>query len=67
MVRMNDYYQGSGTKVRLFKHLTNTISPTDAKYSNGMENEVLVRSPGVLVGVRFHFVLVDYSDEYQMQ
>jgi hypothetical protein len=25
-----------------------------------------LRSPVVLVGVRFHFVLVDYSDDYEM-
>jgi len=32
-----------------------------------MENKVLVRSPGVLVRVLFHFMLADYSDEYEMK
>jgi len=31
MVRMNNNYQGSDIKVRLIKHSTSTISPTDAK------------------------------------
>jgi len=31
MVKMNDNYQGSEIKVRLFNHSTNTISPADAK------------------------------------
>jgi len=51
MVRMNDHYQGSEIMVRLFKHSTNTISPTDAKKSNGMENQAQMKSPGVLVRV----------------
>ena len=66
MVRMNDHYQGSEIMVRLFKHSTNTISPTDAKKSNGMENQAQMKSPGVLVRVWSHFVLVDYSDESEM-
>jgi len=66
MVRMNDNYQGSEMKVPLFKHSTNTISPTDAKWAIGMENKAQLRSPGVLVRIRFHFVLDDYSDEYEM-
>jgi hypothetical protein len=49
MVKMNDYYQGSEIKVCLFKHSTNTISPTDAKKTNEMENKAQLRSPGVLV------------------
>ena len=66
MVRMNDYDQGSDIKVRLSKHSTNTISPTDATYANGMENMAQLRSPGVLVRIRFHFVLDDYCDQYEM-
>ena len=31
-----------------------------------MENKAQLRSPGVLVSVRFHFVLDDYGDEYEM-
>jgi hypothetical protein len=66
MVKMNDNYQGSEIKVRLFNHSTNTISPTDAKYANEMENMAHLRSPGALVRVRIHFVLDDCSDEYEM-
>ena len=32
-----------------------------------MENMVQLRSPGVFVRVRFHFVLDDYCDEYEMK
>jgi hypothetical protein len=46
MVRMNDNYLGSLRKVCLFKHSTNTISPTDAKKANGMEDKALVGSIG---------------------
>jgi hypothetical protein len=67
MVRMNDHDQGSEIMVCPFKHSTNTISPTDATYTNGMENMVQLRSPGVLVRVRFHFVLDDYCDESEMK
>jgi len=67
MVRMTDHDQGSESKVRLFKRSTNTISPTDATLANGMENKAQLRSPGVLVRVRFHFVLVDNCDEYEMK
>jgi len=66
MVRMNNNYQGSKIKVRLFNHSTNTISPTDGKESTAMENKAQLRSRGVLVRVQFHFVLVDYCDEYEM-
>ena len=66
MVRMNDNYLGSVMKLRLFKHSTNTITPTDAKSANGMENEAQWRSPGVLVIIRFCSMLDDYSDEYEM-
>jgi len=48
---MNDHDQGSEIKVRRFNHSTNTISPTDAKLANGMENKAQLRSPGVLVRV----------------
>jgi len=51
MARINDNFQGSVIKVHLFKHSTNTISSTDAKLSNGMENKALGRSRGVLVRV----------------
>jgi len=68
MVRMKDHDQGSEIKVRLFKHSTNTISPTDATLANGMENMAQLRSPRVLVrSVRFHFALDDYCDEYEMK
>jgi len=64
MVRMNDNYLVSVIKVRLCKHSTNKISPTD-------ENRQMVwrirHSWGVLVRARFHFVLVDYADEYGMK
>jgi hypothetical protein len=46
MVRTNDNYLGSAIKVCLFTHSTNTISPTDAKWANGMENMALVGSIG---------------------
>jgi len=62
---MNDNYQGSEIKVRLFNHSTNTILPTDANQSTGRESKAQLRIPGVLVRVRFHFVLVDYCDEYE--
>jgi hypothetical protein len=58
---MNNNYQVSEFKVRLFNHSSNTISLTDAKLTNEMENMTQVRSPGVLVRVRFHFVLDDNS------
>jgi len=64
---MNDNYLGSIIKVCLFKQSTNTILPTGAKYSKGMENQALGRSPGVLVIVRLLFVLVDYCNEYEMK
>jgi hypothetical protein len=64
---MIDHVQGSEIKVRLFKHSTNTISPTDATYTNGMENMAQLRILGVLVRVRFHFVLDDNCDEYEMK
>jgi hypothetical protein len=68
MVRIKDHDQGSEIKVRLFKNSTNTISPTDATYANGMENMAHLRSPGILVRcVRFHFVLDDYCDAYEMK
>jgi hypothetical protein len=63
---MNDYYLGSVIKVRPLKHSTNTISPTDAKLANDMQKKAQLRSPGVLVRVRLHFLLDDYSDEYEM-
>jgi len=53
-------------KVLLFTHSTNTISPTDAPWAIRMENKAQLRSPGILVRIRFHFVLDDYSDEYEM-
>ena len=31
-----------------------------------MENKAQLRSPGVLVRIRFHFMLDEYSDEYEM-
>jgi len=43
---MNDNYLGSVIKVHLFKHSTNTISPSDEKLANGMGNMVLVGSIG---------------------
>jgi hypothetical protein len=46
MVKMNDNYLGSVIKLRLLKHSTSTISPTDEKLANGMENQALVRSIG---------------------
>jgi hypothetical protein len=65
---MKDHDQGSKINVRLFKHSTNTISPTDATSANGMENMAHLRRPGVLVSsVRLHFVLDDYCDEYEMK
>jgi len=64
---MNDNYLGSVIKVCLFKHSTSTISPTDGKYSNGMENQALGRCPGVLVRVRLLFVLIDYCNEYEIR
>jgi hypothetical protein len=67
MVRLNDHDQGSEMKVRLFNHSTNTISPPDATEANGMQNMVQLRSPGVLVRVRFHFVSDDYCHEYEMK
>jgi len=66
MVRMNDNYQDSDIKVRLFKHSTNTISQNDAKLSNSMENKVQLRSLGELVIDQLHCVLVDNCDEYEM-
>ena len=66
MVRMNENYLGSEIKVRRFIHSTNTISPTDAKSLTVRENKAQLRIPGVLVRVRFHFMLVDYCDEYEM-
>jgi len=66
MVRMNHNYQSSEMKVLLFTHSTNTISPTDAPWAIRMENKAQLRSPGILVRIRFHFVLDDYSDEYEM-
>jgi len=66
MVRMNNNYECSEIKIRLFNHSPNTIPPTDAKYSNGMDNKGHLRSSGVLVTVRFHFVLVDFGDKYEM-
>jgi len=35
--------------------------------ANVMENMVQLRSPGVLVRVRFNFVIDDYCDEYEMK
>jgi hypothetical protein len=64
---MNDHDLGSEMKVPLFKHSTNTIPPIDATWANGMDNMVQSRSPGVLVRVRFHFVLDEYCDEYEMK
>jgi hypothetical protein len=61
-MRMNDNYQNMAIKIRLFKHLTNIISPTDAKQSNGMENQALVRS----INYRSIAFLVDHSNEYEM-
>jgi len=46
MVRMNNNYLGSIIKVLFFKHSTNTISPTDEKYANGMAIKALVGSIG---------------------
>jgi len=46
MVRTIDNHLGSVNMVRLFKHSTNTISPTDAKVANGMENKALMGSIG---------------------
>jgi hypothetical protein len=46
---------------------TNTISPTNAIYSTGLENTVLVRSLEELVADRLHFVWVGYSDECEMK
>ena len=66
MVGMNDHDQGSVMKVPLFKHSTNSISPTDAHWANGMKNKAQLRSPEVFVRIRFHFILDDYSDGYQM-
>jgi len=66
MGRINDHDQGSEMKVCLFKHSTNSISPTDANQANGMESKAQLRSPGVFVRIRFHFVLDDLSDEYEM-
>jgi hypothetical protein len=43
---MNDNYLGSVIKIHLFEYSTNTISPTEAKYANGMENKVRVGSIG---------------------
>ena len=31
-----------------------------------MENKAQLRSPGEFVKILFHFVLDDYSDEYEM-
>jgi hypothetical protein len=66
MVRMNDNYLGSEIEVHLFNHSTNTISATDGELSTVRENKGQLQSGGVLVGVRFHFVLVDYCDQYEM-
>jgi hypothetical protein len=66
MLMMNDHDQGSEIKVHLVKHSTNTISPTDATYTNGMENRAQLRSLGGLVRVRFHFMFDDNCDEYEM-
>jgi hypothetical protein len=66
MVRINDDYQGSEIKVCLSHHSTNTISPTDAKLSAGMENKTQLGRLGVLIRVRFHLVFVDYYDQYEM-
>jgi len=65
LVRMNNNYPGSEIKILLFNHSTNTISLTDAKTSNGMENKGWLRSPGLFVRVCLLFVLADYSDEYK--
>jgi len=43
---MNINYLGSVITVRLFNHSTNTKSPTDAKWANGMENKVFMGSIG---------------------
>jgi hypothetical protein len=51
MVRINDNYQGTEIPVHLFDHSIHTISPTDATWSNGMENKAQLGSPGVLVKV----------------
>jgi len=67
MVTMNKNHQANKIKVCLIKHSPNTISPTNAKYSNGMEKKAQLRSPGVWVRVQFHFVLIDYCDEYEMK
>jgi len=64
---MNDNYLGSVIMVHLFTYSTIKISPTDPKYSNGMDNKALLRSLGVLVRAQFHLVLVDYTDEYAVK
>jgi len=66
MVKMNDNHLASVIKVHLFKQSTNTISPTDSKWANGVEKKVQLRGLGVLVRIRFHFMLDDYSDEYEI-
>jgi hypothetical protein len=65
-VRVGDWYQGSDIMVRLCIHSSNTILPTDTKWTNSMKNKVQLRSPWVLVRVQFHFMLDDYCDEYVM-
>jgi hypothetical protein len=66
MVKMNNNYLARVIKVRLFKQSTNTVSPTDAKKANKRNNQAQLRSKETLVGVRFHFVFDNYSDEYEM-
>ena len=63
-VRKNDNYLVSVIKIPLTKHSTNTISPTDA---NRQMVRRIRRLWGVLVRALFHFMLVDYIDEYEMQ
>jgi hypothetical protein len=63
---MNENYLGSEITVRHFKLSTNTISVTEAKLANEMDNIAQLRSPGAVVRVRSHFVLEDYCDEYEM-
>jgi hypothetical protein len=66
MVKINENDQGSEIKISHLKHSTNTISPTDAKQANEMDNIAQLRSPGALVRLQFHFVLDDYSDKYEI-
>jgi len=51
MFRINNNQQASEINISIFKHSTNTISPTDTKYSNQVESEVLLRLNAVLAKV----------------